>query len=346
MTTLEAAKLTDLAGALAAAGYRVVAPVLDDGVLRLAEWTEGIDIRTDGVPVNSVKDVLLPRSEVIGRATLDGDAFTLEDVTPEAPKTALLCVRPCDAAALRILDAVFNWDYDDAFYNARREATTVVSLACTAADDQCFCTSVGGAPDATTGADAILRPADGGTRLAFLPLTDKGRAVAEAAGSLLAEADAALDPAADVPRLFDPAGVATWCADNFAAELWRQVSLGCLGCGACAYACPTCHCFDIQDESSRTDSVRLRNWDSCGFGLFTEHASGHNPRPNQTARWRQRVMHKFSYFPERFDMVACTGCGRCARLCPAGVAISEVCREIERAAKGAPEPSGTGGTAL
>ena len=43
-------------------------------------------------------------------------------------------------------------------------------------------------------------------------------------------------------------------------------------------------------------------------------------------------MHKFSYFPERFNAVACTGCGRCARLCPAGMAISEVCRRIQEAA--------------
>ena len=336
MKTIDTAKLPDLAAALAEAGCRVIAPAADGEVLRLAEWAPGDEIRTDGIPVNSIKDFLLPRSEIVVAAEIDGDEFTVADVAPEAPRTVALCVRPCDAASLATLDTVFNWDYADAFYNARREATTVVALACTACDEQCFCTSVGGAPDASGGADAILRPAEGGARLVLETLTDKGAALVEAAGSLLAEqadGDPALDPPADVPVMFDAEAVAQWCGGNFEAELWQVLGLGCLGCGACAYACPTCHCFDMQDESTRTAAVRLRNWDSCGFGLFTLHASGHNPRAEQTHRWRQRVMHKFSYFPERFDLLGCTGCGRCARLCGAKMAISEVCRRIDQEAK-------------
>jgi ferredoxin len=46
-------------------------------------------------------------------------------------------------------------------------------------------------------------------------------------------------------------------------------------------------------------------------------------------------MHKFRYFVERFGQVACTGCGRCGRVCPAGIAISQVCREIDEARKAA-----------
>jgi len=337
MKALDTAKLSDLAAALAEAGYRVIAPVSDGEVLRLAEWTAGDEIRTDGFAVNSIKDILLPRSEVIASATIDGDAFSLTDVPVEAPKTVALGVRCCDVAALAMLDAVFNWDYEDAFYNARREATTVVALACTTCDEQCFCTSVGGAPDAAPAADAILRPADGGAKLALETQTDKGAALADAAAGVLADLDVKPDPPADVPVIFDAEAVTEWCAGNFESDLWQAVSLGCLGCGACAYACPTCHCFDMQDEGTRTAAVRLRNWDSCGFGLFTQHASGHNPRPEQAHRWRQRVMHKFSYLPERFEVLGCTGCGRCARLCPANVAISEVCRQIDQEAK-APAP--------
>ncbi|KPK45144.1 MAG: hypothetical protein AMK72_11340 [Planctomycetes bacterium SM23_25] len=328
MKLIDANKLSDLASALAGAGYRVVAPIEDSGVVRLKEWTEGAAIRTDVIPVNSAKDFLFPPSEIIGHWDLDGDGFTPRDVRPDAPKTVLLAVRPCDAASLALLDTVFNWDYRDDFYNARRQAATVVPMVCTAADAQCFCTSVGGAPDAAASADAMLRSADGGAKFILEPLTDKGSALLGAAGDAVREGEATADPPAEVPRRFDVEAVTDWLSRNFESDLWVTLSLGCLGCGACAYACPTCHCFDMQDEATRRESVRLKNWDSCGFGLFTLHAGGHNPRPDQAARWRQRVMHKFAYIPERFNLLGCTGCGRCARLCGAGMSMSEVCQRI------------------
>ena len=188
---------------------------------------------------------------------------------------------------------------------------------------------MGGAPDATQGADAILRPADGGARFVFETLTEKGRTLEAAAGAALADGQASPDRAPEVKRRFDPEAVGRWLAANFESPFWKEASLGCLGCGACAYACPACHCFDLQDEAACGDCRRVRNWDSCGFGLFTLHASGHNPRPDQSARWRQRVLHKFSIYPQRFQKLSCTGCGRCARLCQAGMGVAETCERIE-----------------
>jgi hypothetical protein len=47
-------------------------------------------------------------------------------------------------------------------------------------------------------------------------------------------------------------------------------------------SCPTCWCFDIQDETRGKSGVRMRNWDSCMYPLFTLHGSGHNPRGTKT----------------------------------------------------------------
>jgi predicted aldo/keto reductase-like oxidoreductase len=67
------------------------------------------------------------------------------------------------------------------------------------------------------------------------------------------------------------------------------------------------------------------------FSLFTLHASGHNPRTTAAQRYRQRVLHKFHYYPHRNDgLNLCVGCGRCVVDCPVNIDIREaVKRAVE-----------------
>ena len=105
------------------------------------------------------------------------------------------------------------------------------------------------------------------------------------------------------PRAWAGPGVNRSCrrarvpAGRLRGPRWTAETPRCLGCGACAYICPTCHCFDIVDEGSAAGGVRVRNWDACQFAMFTAHASGHNPRGAQSQRQRQRVFHKFQIYP-------------------------------------------------
>src|SRR5512142_601322 len=106
-------------------------------------------------PGNSIKDVLFPKQEKLYGYRIVGNTVELSNDDAAVPQI-VLAARPCDAAALPILDHVFNWDFKDEFYNHRRAQTTVITLACVTHDDDCFCTSVGLDPASEKGSDALL----------------------------------------------------------------------------------------------------------------------------------------------------------------------------------------------
>ena len=67
------------------------------------------------------------------------------------------------------------------------------------------------------------------------------------------------------------------------------------------------------------------------FGEYTAMAGGHQPRPGKKERVRNRFLHKLRYFPERYNMLLCTGCGRCVVKCPVNLDITDVISKIKKA---------------
>jgi sulfhydrogenase subunit beta (sulfur reductase) len=323
---LEKKSLDELFAKLGAAGQRVLAPVQSGERVEFAEVTTAQKLALDYVQTaRPAKSAVFPRYEAMLRYKLAGKDVQVEELKPESRPTVLFGLHPCDAASFATLKAVFTWDTGDAYFEPKLASTTVIGLSCTKGDDYCFCTSVGGGPGETRGSDILLTPLDANRYLAEI-VTDKGKAVVALAPQLFTAANgASKDPLlAKIAARFTAEQLATKLPALFAKnEVWVEQSLRCLGCGACAFACPTCSCFDIQDERQRYGGVRLRCWDSCGFGLFTLHASGHNPRAKQSERWRQRVMHKFAYQPERLGVLGCVGCGRCSRACPVDMNLAQ-----------------------
>lgn len=278
----------------------------------------------------SAKSVFFPQREVL--CTYENGS--LKDIVLDERRFLVYGIRPCDAQALTYLDKVFDdvtGRFKDPYYLERRENSIVISLACNEAASTCFCTSVEGSPVGSEGSDILA--VELGEKLLFEAVTEKGkRFIEEHADSFekVTEEDRSRreESAKKVEnelQSYDFTGLKETLDEEFDDEDWARVTANCLGCGICTYLCPTCHCFDITDETNKLGhGIRLRSWDSCQYPLFTKHASGHNPRPQKTQRMRQRIMHKFSYSVEKNEDIFCVGCGRCITNCPVNLDIRDI----------------------
>ena len=121
----------------------------------------------------------------------------------------------------------------------------------------------------------------------------------------------------------------------FEHPVWEEISETCIGCGSCSYLCPTCTCFDVIDETDQYNNRgrRIRIWDTCQSCLYTMETSGHNPRDTKIQRCRNRIMHKFSYYPTNYELLGCVGCGRCIAVCPANNDLLTILNKIEKIEK-------------
>jgi ferredoxin len=317
-------------------GWTVYAPINQGDKTVFDVLHEDNSISYDYVNTQkSLKNVFFPQREVL--CTFEDQE--LKEVPYDETKYVVFGARPCDTMALVYLDKIFSdvtSRFKDPYYLNRRENSVVISLACNEAAETCFCTSVEGSPTGREGADIIAFEV--GERLLLEAVTEKGEQFLEENKKHFEEVteddrQKQQEQEEEVKKQLkeiDLEGIKQKLDTLFDDEDWERVTARCIGCGSCTFFCPTCHCFNITDETDNSGKgVRLRSWDSCQYPLFTRHASGHNPRPQKTQRMRQRIMHKFSYTVEKTNDIYCVGCGRCIVNCPVDLDIREILTTFE-----------------
>ena len=320
---------------------KVFVPVKEGDFHNFREFdgTRGPDFNCGNTRL-SAKALVYPQSERMFEYTLDekkADANLYKESVKDYSPRAIVGIRPCDAQAFGLVRRNFdNAEYRDPWWVKRFESTTLVGLGCNDPCPTCFCTSVGGGPFSEENLDAIAY--DLGDRFVVISVTEKGEA-------LLGKTEGGAPPGEDERKKIQELKhssvdkISSHVETDqlklkvvnglFDAPFWEEVAFACINCGTCTFLCPTCWCFDIQDEVLGKEGDRLRNWDSCMFPLFTLHGSGHNPREKKVQRVRQRFMHKLKYYVDKYDDgIQCSGCGRCVRYCPVNIDIREVAEKM------------------
>ncbi len=276
------------------------------------------------------KSVLFNQTETIFKFK-QGLKAEIEPVDFPDSKNIIFGIRPCDAKSFSILDYVFKDDFIDPYYISKRKNTVLIGLSCTQPEVNCFCTSMNGGPANSEDVDILLT--DIGDKYYVEVITNKGIEVLKTSKNLFSKAPSSdknkkqeISKKAEnaIKRSMKTNDIVEKLDKIFENPLWKNISRKCLGCGICTYQCPTCHCFDIQDETSLSNGARIRVWDTCMNPEYTLHASGHNPRPARMNRTRNRIYHKFNYYPKNYNIIACVGCGRCINDCPVNIDIIDV----------------------
>ncbi len=311
--------------------FRVFAPIKRDGRVFFRPFSLGDEVCLGDEPVRGTpKEILFPQSETLLTYHHEGRSLVISDALPEDETPWLIFgLRPCDAASILVLDRVFGGTPGDPYYMKRREKTFLVGLGCVRPGTACFCKAMGEGPFSMKGLDVMMT--DIGQDVVLRASSEKGEFLLkkmdlpEASAvemsrveEVMSEAEAVMEEAMDLEAL---RAVLDCSIDD---PLWLDMTEKCISCGICTYLCPTCHCFDVTDEGEDRWGERKRTWDSCQFPLFTLQASGENPRPTAKERYRQRIMHKFSFIPEEHGIVGCVGCGRCVTECPVNLDIRQI----------------------
>jgi len=244
---------------------------------------------------------------------------------PSIRSLLFLGAKACDLKALQILDHAFGGDFADPSYQARRERSVLVGTDCTDPLDTCCCTWVGGQPYPTEEYDLNVSGVRGGFVVEVG--SKKGRALlAGFEGHLKTvvkeKKQAVVHQRKQTVQAVERKNRAYRLSDKqkqvlvgaWDAAVWQKHSETCVECGACNHACPTCHCYYL-DDITRKAFVKLRGWDACQYTGYAVTAGGGTPRPRLVQRFRNRYFCKFDYLDENYGICGCTGCGRCIEAC-------------------------------
>jgi sulfhydrogenase subunit beta (sulfur reductase) len=276
-------------------------------------------------PITPLKNFFLPIKENVSHLT-----------DPEKQRV-IIGIPNCDLEGLSILDEIYlDAAFHDPFYKQKRGNTILITSDCFGISEHCHCTTYGIKPFADGNGDLSLALLD--EQVVLKAFTEKGQAFIADIGS-----SGEWVPSSPIDNLLDKKHAATiQKLDNVnhqlpgypqtgglikksTSDIWKKYASQCVSCGACSAICPTCSCFLLIDKP---DFEKVKQLDVCQYPGFERVAGGEDALHERYVRFRNRYLCKYVWKPEKFQSLACTGCGRCIETCIGQINKNELFREL------------------
>jgi sulfhydrogenase subunit beta (sulfur reductase) len=304
--------------------YKVVAPVRKGQSFIFSVVADPQDVVLDyPTTILPLKKFFLPPNDLLMSYDMKTQAARAPEV--DAAPTVFFGVHNYELQGLFRLDYAFRTGVPDPTWIARRENAVFVGVGYLP-DDQHFADSVGIPPSLREGFDAFLTRFDDVWRMEAL--SPKGESLLADLGRVLVPCDKAGYPVVHFKNKLKQsvAGIREIFHGAYNHPVWQKTARECYSCGTCNIVCPTCYCFDVDDQTAlgSQEGMRMRRWDSCQFVSFTTVAGGEAFREKRNDRVRHRMSRKFSYITDEKGRPFCVGCGRCVRQCTAKISIVDV----------------------
>ncbi len=312
---------------------KLIAPVQNrygDTLFCAIDDLDNVSLDLTNQPQSSLKPFFLPQQETLATYTIkDGDySFT----PAEQEETRIFFgVRSCDLTALLYTDLIFSSPSKDTTYYRRRNSSLIITLACKDPFPNCFCEATGSGPYLEYGYDIQL--IDLNDSYFVTAGRRKGADIVERWNYFFREVEKE-DRDMRYQLVLESRGrftrniqVAHACnklqEEEVSSALWQTLANRCYDCGGCAYVCPTCTCFSVDDrKTDETKGIRVRSWDACTSGGFTRMTGNHNPIDRTRHALKRRFLHKLKHDFVKHGKPSCTGCGRCVGICFGNVDIT------------------------
>jgi sulfhydrogenase subunit beta (sulfur reductase) len=279
-------------------------------------------------PVVPLKNFLLPIKENVV-LPLKNEGLTI-----------VMGIPACDLAAIDLLDKFYlDEEYLDPFYSTRRKQTILIGSDCHSVNPHCHCTSYGLNPVPGKNQDLTISMVNGQAYISVSSSRGQNLVtrILESFPFRSLEDDEPLElthirqktkkELENMNKRLPNYQESTDAVVNAGPEIWQNYASTCVACGACALICPTCTCFLLID---RPGFEKIRQLDACQYPGFEKTAGGEDPLKKGENRFKNRYMCKYLYRPEKFEAIACTGCGRCIEACIGKISKNELLVELTK----------------